>query len=130
MNEGELPLLYQRIYLLVQQIPPGAVSSYGDIAQIVGAGCDARIVGQALAALGEQAAHVPWQRVVSRDGTISTRGLQQRALLAEEGVTFNAQDRVRMAQHRWDGPDPAWAQTQRFTPLPPRPTPPEQLELF
>jgi methylated-DNA-protein-cysteine methyltransferase-like protein len=128
--ERELPALYERIYLVVQQIPAGAVSSYGDIAAIVGGGADGRIVGQAMAALGARASKVPWQRVVSRDGTISTRGLEQRDLLAAEGVRFDRQERVIMAHHRWPGPDAAWAATHHCTPLPPRDDPPEQLELF
>ncbi len=130
MNPTDIPTLYERIYRVVQHIPPGAVSSYGDIATIVGGGCDARIVGQALGALGPRADTVPWQRVVSRDGTISTRGLQQRAALETEGVRFDRQERVLMAQQRWAGPDPAWAAVHRCTPLPPRDDPPEQLELF
>jgi methylated-DNA-protein-cysteine methyltransferase-like protein len=128
--EHELPALYARIHLVVQQIPPGAVSSYGDVAAIVGGGCDARIVGQALGALGAHAAQVPWQRVVSRDGAISTRGLQQRALLEAEGVRFDRQDRVIMAAHRWAGPAAEWAAAYRCNTLPPRHDPPEQLELF
>lgn len=123
------PALYERIYLVVKQIPAGAVSSYGDIAAIVGGGCDARTVGYAMAELGPRDDEVPWQRVVSRDGTISTRGLRQRELLEAEGVTFDSQGRAIMARHRWRGPDAAWCEANRFTPLPPRDEP-EQLELF
>lgn len=112
--------LYERIYQLVAQIPAGEVSSYGDIAAIVGGGCDARTVGYALAELGAREEQVPWQRVVSRDGTISTRGLLQHQLLEAEGVTFNSQDQVIMSRHRWRGPDAAWAAAHRYTPLPPR----------
>ena len=39
------PALYERIYLVVRQIPAGEVSSYGDVASIVGGGCEARTVG-------------------------------------------------------------------------------------
>lgn len=127
---NDVPALYERIYLVVQQIPAGAVSSYGDIATIVGGGADGRLVGQALSTLGARADSVPWQRVVSRDGAISTRGLQQRALLEAEGVRFDSQERVVMAAHRWAGPDAAWAAANQCTPLPPRVDPPEQLELF
>ena len=123
------PALYERIYLVVRQIPAGEVSSYGDVASIVGGGCDARTVGYALGELGPHEAEVPWQRVVSRDGTISTRGLLQGQLLAAEGVALDEQGRVRMARHRWRGPDPAWCAEQRCTPLPPRDEP-EQLGLF
>lgn len=123
------PDLYERIYLVARQIPAGAVSSYGDIAAIVGGGCDGRAVGSALGELGPREAEVPWQRVVSRDGTISTRGLAQRQLLEAEGVAFDAQGRAIMARHRWRGPDAAWCAANRCTPLPPRDEP-EQLALF
>lgn len=125
----EQPALYERIYLVVEQIPAGAVSSYGDVAAIVGAGADARTVGYALGEMGSRAATVPWQRVVSRDGTISTRGLRQAELLVAEGVAFDAQGRVIMARHRWHGPDAAWCAANGCTPLPPRDDV-EQLGLF
>jgi methylated-DNA-protein-cysteine methyltransferase-like protein len=123
------PELYERIYLVVRQIPAGAVSSYGDVAAIVGGGCDARTVGYALGELGPRAAEVPWQRVVSRDGTISTRGLAQRDQLAAEGVAFDGEGRAIMPRHRWRGPDGAWCAANGCTPLPPRDEP-EQLPLF
>lgn len=128
MSELDLPELFARVQLVVRQIPAGAVSSYGDVAAVVGGGCDGRLVGQALAAIG--AAEVPWQRVVSRDGTISTRGLRQRELLEAEGVAFDAQGRAVMARHRWRGPDAEWAAAHRAHTLPPRPDEPEQLTLL
>ena len=48
MIEKKNSSIYQRIYSLVQQIPPGYVSSYGRIGRE--AGCTARTVGFALAA--------------------------------------------------------------------------------
>lgn len=128
MSELNLPELFARVLLVVRQIPAGAVSSYGDVAAVVGGGCDGRLVGQALAAIG--GADVPWQRVVSRDGTISTRGLRQRELLEAEGVAFDAQGRAIMARHRWAGPAVEWAALHRFNALPPRPDEPEQLTLL
>jgi methylated-DNA-protein-cysteine methyltransferase-like protein len=124
---NEVPAIYERIYLLVRRIPAGMVSTYGDIG--IMAGCDGRTVGAALAALGPEARDVPWQRVISRDGTISTRGLRQEELLAAEGVRFDRQGRVVLAGQRWHGPDPAWAAARRFQPLPPFDDA-EQLELF
>jgi methylated-DNA-protein-cysteine methyltransferase related protein len=122
--------IYEKIYLVVEQIPAGQVSSYGDIAEIVGGGIDARTVGYALGELGAQAAHVPWQRVVNREGAISTRGLEQRALLEAEGVAFDAHERIIMARHRWAGPGAEWAAANGCNVLPVRPAEPEQLSLF
>jgi methylated-DNA-protein-cysteine methyltransferase related protein len=52
--------LFPRICEVVQ-VPRGRVASYGQIAEIVGAGCDARMVGDAMAATPE-GRDVPWQR--------------------------------------------------------------------
>jgi methylated-DNA-protein-cysteine methyltransferase-like protein len=120
--------LYQRIYQVVQQIPLGKVATYGDIAAMVG--CEARTVGYALGELDERANETPWQRVINKQGGISTRGLTQRQLLEAEGVEFNAHDQVIMARFHWTGPDPAWATAHGFTPLPPRTDQPEQLRMF
>ena len=90
------------------------VASYGDIAAIVGGGCDARTVGYALNEMPKQRAGVPWQRIISKEGGISTRGLAQRQLLEEEGVEFDARGHVIMARFRWDGPSAEWAAAARL----------------
>ena len=112
--------LYEKIYTVCEQIPYGMVTSYGDIAAIVGGGCDARTVGYALNELPSERAGVPWQRIISKDGSISTRGLAQRQLLEQEGVEFDARGRVIMARFRWDGPSAEWAAAHGFHTLPPR----------
>jgi alkylated DNA nucleotide flippase Atl1 len=66
--------LYERIYAMVRRIPPGKVTTYGRIAELVG-GCTARMVGYAMAALKRGAApDVPWQRVINAQGKISIHG--------------------------------------------------------
>ena len=112
--------LYEKIYQVAEQIPYGLVASYGDIAAIVGGGCDARTVGYALNELPKQRADVPWQRIISKEGGISTRGLAQRQLLESEGVEFDARGYVIMARFRWDGPSAEWAAEHGFHTLPPR----------
>ena len=96
--------LYAKIYTVCEQIPPGQVATYGDIAAIVGGGCDARTVGYALNEMPAGRTDIPWQRIVNKQGGISTRGLLQRELLEGEGVAFDAQDRVVMARFHWRGP--------------------------
>jgi methylated-DNA-protein-cysteine methyltransferase-like protein len=111
--------LYEKIYLVVQQVPPGQVASYGDIAQIVGGGCDARTVGYALNELPRKRAQtIPWQRIVNKAGGISTRGLLQKELLTAEGITFDASERIDMQRFRWTGPDPQWAAAHQMNTLP------------
>ena len=113
--------LYERIYTAVQQIPAGAVSTYGDIAAVVGGGCEGRLVGEALGALPtHRQAVVPWQRVINRAGEITTRGLLQRDMLLTEQVPFDDEGRVILARCRWGGPPAEWAAANGFHPLPPR----------
>jgi methylated-DNA-protein-cysteine methyltransferase-like protein len=121
--------LYERIYEVIAQVPRGMVASYGDIAAIVGGGCDARTVGYALGDMPPEHANLPWQRIVAKDGGISTRGLLQRQLLEAEGVAFDTRERAIMARYRWAGPSAEWAAEHGFLPLPPRDDA-EQLSLF
>lgn len=95
--------LYERIYELVRQIPRGKVATYGDIG--AWAGCGARTVGYALAALRTERAEspVPWQRVINAQGKCSLREDQQRRLEAE-GVAFDPEGRTDLARFGWDGP--------------------------
>ena len=121
--------LYERIYEVIAQVPHGMVATYGDIATIVGGGCDARTVGYALGDMPPEHADLPWQRIVAKEGGISTRGLRQRQLLEAEGIAFDAHDRVIMARFHWAGPSAEWAAERGFHTLPPRDEG-EQLSLF
>ncbi|HET7476519.1 MAG TPA: MGMT family protein [Dermatophilaceae bacterium] len=81
----------------VEQIPPGQVATYGDIAEVVGRG-GPRQVGQVMARHG---APVPWWRVVRSDGR-PARGLENEALtrlLAESAPIRN--DRVDLRHARY-----------------------------
>lgn len=81
---------FERVYIIVRQIPYGKVTSYGAIAKVLGAARSARMVGWAM-----NAAHnlegVPAHRVVNRKGLLTgkhhfdgTNLMQQ--LLESEGV--------------------------------------------
>ncbi|KAH8091768.1 MGMT family protein [Cristinia sonorae] len=79
------------VYHVVRQIPPGKVTSYGHIAKLIGMPRHSRHVGQALKFIAPNTAPpIPWQRVLSSSGAISSRGpgtngadLQREALEAE-----------------------------------------------
>ncbi len=82
-----------RILDRVRRVPPGWVTTYGDVSP--GA---PRLAGRALG--GADADGVPWWRVVRADGSLAV-GARQRALLEDEGVPFRAGgDRVDLAQAR------------------------------
>ena len=105
----------QRVWDLVSQIPPGKVSTYGQIASLLSPppGMDpksylafgARWVGGAMAACPHD---VPWQRVINSQGKVSLRpssgGVDQRELLEAEGVVFDQRDRVDLNVYAWKGP--------------------------
>jgi len=124
--------LYERIFLLAEQIPAGTVTTYGDLARMVGGGCQARTVGEAMNAIPKhRTQQVPWQRVINAQGGISTRGLVQRELLEAEGVVFDERGRTDLRRFGWGGPPPDWCEANGYTPLPARPdAPAEQLGLF
>ncbi len=95
---------------MVQRIPAGQVASYSQVAEAVaGSRRYARAVGFALAGLTrQQAADVPWWRVINSQGCISRRSprgaARQRALLEGEGIRFDERGRVDFADFGWDGP--------------------------
>jgi methylated-DNA-protein-cysteine methyltransferase related protein len=73
----------------LRSIPPGFVTTYGDLAP--GA---PRFAGAVLSACDD--AGVPWQRAVRADGSLA-KGDRQRRLLEREGVPFRGR-RVDMRQ--------------------------------
>jgi alkylated DNA nucleotide flippase Atl1 len=82
---------------VVEQIPPGQVATYGDIAELVGRG-GPRQVGHVMAQFG---GGVPWWRVVRADGR-PARPLAEHGLrLLEADKTPIKGDRVDMARARF-----------------------------
>ena len=75
----------------VREIPPGFVSTYGDVSP--GA---PRFAGAVLFEADDP--DLPWWRVVRADGSLA-KGERQRKLLAAEGVPFRGK-RVDMAVNR------------------------------
>ncbi|HEY4721581.1 MAG TPA: MGMT family protein [Anaerolineae bacterium] len=122
--------LFPRIYQVVRQVPRGQVTTYGDVAAIVGQGCDARIVGYAMANCPDD---VLWQRVINAQGKISLRSgdgsAKQRMRLEAEGVVFDQRGKIDLERYRWAGPDVEWAAANGFNTLPQSQTP-SQPSLF
>ncbi|KAL5513874.1 hypothetical protein ACEPAG_2635 [Sanghuangporus baumii] len=79
------------VYQVVRLVPFGKATSYGHVAKLIGMPRHARHVGQALKFL-PAGTDVPWQRVVSSSGKISSRGpgtegaQRQREAIEAEGV--------------------------------------------
>jgi methylated-DNA-protein-cysteine methyltransferase-like protein len=104
--------LFPRVYDFVRQVPRGKVTTYGDVAQLVGQGCDARVVGYAMAACPDD---IPWQRVINSQGKISLKGdaaQRQRLRLEAEGIAFDARGKIDLNRFRWSGPGGEFAPSQ------------------
>ena len=73
----------ERILECIEQIPPGKVMTYGDVAEFVGTR-SARTVGRVLA---QDGGTVPWHRVLRSDGSLAEHlYTEQRQRLLSEGV--------------------------------------------
>jgi methylated-DNA-protein-cysteine methyltransferase-like protein len=104
----------QQVWEIARRIPRGKVATYGQIAKMipppVGVEIEAyaafapRWVGGAMAACPDD---VPWQRVINSQGKISERAGagKQRQLLEDEGIIFDAKDRVDLKKYGWSGKD-------------------------
>lgn len=97
---------FQRVYLIVAQIPEGKVATYGQIARIMGEPRSARIVGWAMKAAPNEL-HLPCHRVVNRLGELApeyafgSKQLQKDILLSE-GITFKKDGAINLKKHLWD----------------------------
>ena len=113
-TEAPNPEVFNRlVWDFVLQVPHGRVTTYGKVAQAVGApeGVDEalykafgpRWVGTAMAQCPEA---VPWQRVINSAGKISVRRggmhLKQRTLLEAEGVVFDQSEKIDLRVYLWD----------------------------
>ena len=114
MSEPETVSPYERIYRIIRRVPPGKVTTYGQVAKIVG-NVSARQVGYALHA-AEPWMEVPWQRVVNSRGMISLSNSDQRTRLESEGIAFDEKGRIDLKRFGWTGPDEAWLTAHGFDP--------------
>ncbi|MFR9674295.1 MGMT family protein [Streptomyces sp. TR06-5] len=104
----ELPDYAERVLEVAEQIPPGRVMTYGDVAEWLDEG-GPRQVGRVMALYGGP---VPWWRVVRSDGVLLP-GSELRALelYREEGTPLREAarsaeghvPRLDMRRARWDG---------------------------
>lgn len=97
---------FQRAYDVVRQCPPGFVTTYGQVARLLGEPRKARFVGFAMHSSPGVAGGVPCHRVVFKDGSLAPGFAfdgpdAQRKLLEAEGVTFLPDGRVDMKRCQW-----------------------------
>ena len=109
MNEKKISIK-DIIIKEVNKIPKGRVTNFGHIASSLkenyGIFVTAQMVGWTLSGMKESEWSLcPWQRVVARDGYISSlklgvKGMVQKELLKNEGVEI-LNDTVDMAKYGW-----------------------------
>lgn len=93
----------ERVYAIVRQIPPGRVTTYGQIAGILGEGYTARTVGYVMHGADDD---VPWQRVINSQGKCSTGRLTiplnlQQEILESEGIEFKPSGKCDLNKYQW-----------------------------
>lgn len=103
MPRKQISPIYSSIYDLASKVPSGYVTTYGQLAKLVG--CTARTVGFAMAALSP-GHDIPWQRVINSQGKVSPRSdgdgnILQRDLLEAEGLQFNQEGRINLDKYSW-----------------------------
>ncbi len=92
MPSGKQDLnFFEQVYALARQIPYGRVSTYGTIAEVLGARSSARMVGWAMNGAHTIHPPVPAHRVVNRNGMLSGRAhfetpTKMEELLNAEGI--------------------------------------------
>jgi len=100
----ELPPYVERVFDVVDAIPPGRVMAYGEVAAVVGSG-GPRQVGTAMARYGGA---VTWWRVVRSDGGfLPGHEREAAARYRQEGTPLKPDGaRIDMARARWvPGPE-------------------------
>ena len=89
---------FENVYDVVRLIPKGRVTSYGAIAEFLGAKRSARMVGYAMNALEKGINEIPAHRVVNRNGVLTGKlafhNVPMETLLAAEGI-FVENDKIK-----------------------------------
>jgi methylated-DNA-protein-cysteine methyltransferase-like protein len=91
---------------MIQSIPRGKVSTYGQIALLAGRPGGARQVTRILHSMSRKH-DLPWHRVINAKGRISLPEYggyeEQKARLLLEGIEFDETDRVDFNEYLWNG---------------------------
>ncbi|AYC30739.1 MGMT family protein [Paenisporosarcina cavernae] len=91
----------ETVVKILKEIPPGYVTTYGQIAKMAGSPRAARQVVRILHTLSEKH-NLPWHRIVNSRGEIAIKSLEdatvQRRLLEKENVEFLPDGRVNLSK--------------------------------
>lgn len=90
----------REVYDVVALVPSGKVTTYGEIAVLLGKPQCSRMVGKALKQVSE-GLNLPCHRVVNAQGRLVPGWEEQLQLLQSEGVRLKKNGNVDMGQSRW-----------------------------
>ena len=97
-----------QVLQLVAKVPAGRIVSYGQVARVLGRPRASRVVGGFLSSLSAAELDVPWQRVLNREGKVSSRAdifaqedpvVEQKDRLAEEGLEPDSRGRYSLDEY-------------------------------
>ena len=93
-------LIYE-VLSVVEEIPPGKIATYGQIARLIGREKNSRLVGKILSE-AQQYGEYPCHRVVNHAGRTVPGWVEQRELLCSEGVQFKKNGCVDLRVSQWE----------------------------
>ncbi len=96
-----------KVIYITKHIPKGKVTTYGTVSTLAGVPRAARMVGGILHFYSDEF-NLPWQRVINRQGFISTRCEnhlrdEQKELLQMEGIEVNDDFMINLEKYGWWG---------------------------
>jgi methylated-DNA-protein-cysteine methyltransferase related protein len=98
---------FDRVFEVARKIPRGRVTSYGAIANYLGVGMSARMVGWAMNKAHSERSKIPAQRVVNRNGLLTGKHhfatpTHMQELLEADGVKVKNDQVVDFKKRFWD----------------------------
>lgn len=94
----------RKVIEVLQQIPPGKISTYGTVAFLAGSPGGARQVVRILHTSSKKY-NIPWHRVVNRLGQVPPRAsmshLEQVTMLKNEGVEVSESGLIDLDKYLW-----------------------------
>lgn len=97
MNED---IIYE-ILSVVEEIPPGKVATYGQVARLIGREKNSRLVGKVLG-MSRFYGTYPCHRMVNHAGRLAPGWPEQAVLLVKEGVPFKDNGHVDLKRCQWE----------------------------
>ncbi len=96
-----------KVLEIVRRIPYGRVTTYGTVATLAGLPRGARLVGGLLHFTADEEV-LPWQRIINRQGYISTKCIEhpkelQKVLLEQEGIEVGSDFMIDLSKYGWFG---------------------------